>query len=138
MRPVFRTDGGSALCRLLSKSAVRTSPTPMQPAPTMVPGEKGALTGQSAAAAQLASAQPGSTMQPKTGNPSAAPPVVKPSPSSLSKGKSGRGGQHQVPSTDVTRSGPNQSTMPSSSNPQLCLHLHLPLHVQALMVLELS
>src|SRR5712691_6931128 len=34
----------------LSKSAVRTSPTPMRPAPTMVPGEKGALTGQSAAA----------------------------------------------------------------------------------------
>ena len=41
------------------------------------------------AAAQPVSAQAGSMTQPKTGNASVAPPVVKPSPSSPSKGKSG-------------------------------------------------
>ena len=41
------------------------------------------------AAAQPVSAQAGSMTQPKAGNASAAPPVVKPSPSSPSKGKSG-------------------------------------------------
>jgi hypothetical protein len=56
--------------------------------------------------------------QPKPGNSSAAPSVTKPSSSSPSKGKSGRGSKHQHE--------------PPFTSP----HLHLPLRLGALAVLE--
>ena len=69
-----------------------------------------------AAATVQASAKAGPTTQPKTGNTSAAPPVAKPSPSSPSKGKFGRGSKHQ-PKPPSTSPGQAASTAPSYSSP---------------------
>jgi len=68
------------------------------------------------AAAELASAQAGSTTLSKSRNGSAAPPVAKRSPSSPSNGKSGRGSKHQLKPSS-TSPGRATSTAPSSWSP---------------------
>ena len=65
------------------------------------------------AATQKAPAQVGPSTYPKTGNASAALPAGKLSPSSPSKGKSGRGSKHQ-PKPSSTSPGQATSVAPSS------------------------
>ena len=86
------------------------------------PLDKRAVTraADTAAAAQKVSAKAEYMAQPKSGNSSVAPSVTKPSSSSPSKGKSGRGSKHQH--------------KPSFTSP----YLHLPLRLGALAVLENS
>ena len=78
-----------------------------------------------AVAAQKGSAQADSMMQPKTRNARATPPVAEPSPSSPSKGKSGRSSKHELTGElPFTSPGPSQaaSTAPSSSSPLTDFH----------------
>ena len=106
--------------------------------PTAPLGERAAKRAVAAVvAAELASAQAGSTTLPKTRNASAAPPVAKPSPSSPSKGKSGRGSKHQLKPSS-TSPGQATSTPPPSSSPPFRLrpHLRLLVHLRTLMALK--